>query len=114
MGETLYENKKVNEWIMFWKFLLLLIPIPTLMWIYENYATQFSNSGAYVNKRSGVFIPSGNLTEKGLPRNHIEKLLYWGSDLWYHQHWYRKGLLYASIFMLGTALHVRKFYNNLY
>lgn len=104
-GETLYENKKVYEWVLFWRFLVLLLPLPLLLLVFENYHTQTASSGSYI-ARTGIFVPTGNMTEKGLPRRHIEKLLYWGSDLWYHQHWYRKGLFYVSILMGGLLMRV--------
>jgi hypothetical protein len=83
--------------------------------VFENYNTQTASSGSYL-ARTGIYVPPGNMTEKGLPRRHIEKLLYWGSDMWYHQHWYRKGLLYVSVLMVGLVLKVKKpffFFQNL-
>jgi hypothetical protein len=108
-GETLYENKKVHEWVLFWRFLVLLLPLPILLLVFENYHTQTASSGSYL-ARTGIFVPSGNMTEKGLPRRHIEKLLYWGTDMWYHQHWYRKGLLYTTVLMVGLVIKVNLVY----
>jgi hypothetical protein len=105
-GETIYENKWVFEWVLFWRLMMLLLPLPILMIFYESYNNNTTNSPEYTSRFTFV-IPPFNMSSRGLPRRLMETVNYWGTNMWLWQHWIRKSLGYI-VFLL-TALALRKF-----
>ena len=97
-GETIYENKYVHEWVLFWRLLLLLSPLALFLYIYESYNNNTPASPEYT-KRFTIFNHPMNGHFRGLPRRVPETLNYWGSNMWLWQHWVRKTLVYTAILM---------------
>lgn len=60
----------------------------------ESYNNQTPASPEYTSRFS-LWIPLHNIVRRGQQTNVAEKLNYWGSDLWYWQHWIRKGVVYV-------------------
>jgi hypothetical protein len=101
-GEVIYENKYVFEWVIMWRLLAVLALLPLWIYIYESYNNNTPASPEY-SGRFGL-IPTYNMTYRGLPRKVPEKLNYWGNDMWYWQHWIRKGLAYPVLIMAALAV----------
>jgi hypothetical protein len=94
-GETIYENKWVHEWVVFWRMCLYLSPLAIFWYIYESYNNNTPASPEYSRRFS--FIQPMNSFFRGLPRRMPENVNYWGSNLWLWQHFIRKGLVYAAL-----------------
>jgi hypothetical protein len=96
-GETIYENKWVFEWVLFWRIMILFIPIPIILHVLESYKNQTIASPEY-SSRFLSWIPTYNMHSRGLGTKLMEKVNYWGQDMWMWQHWVRKGILYSTVF----------------
>jgi hypothetical protein len=82
-----------------------MLPIPILLYVLESYENQFLASPEYTSRFS-YWIGVHNMTRRGQKLDIMEKVNYWGSDMWYWQHWVRKGLLYFTIGYIFIALKV--------
>jgi hypothetical protein len=104
-GETIYENKNVFEWVLFWRLFALMTPLPVFMILMESYNNNTPPSPEYTSRFAGV-VPPYNSTMRGLPRKLADTLNYWGSNMWFWQHWIRKSLAY--LILIGAGLSMRK------
>ncbi len=104
-GETIYENKWVYEWILFWRLLVFVAPLSVFWYLYEAYNNNTPASPEYSNRFAPIHPMNSFL--RGLPRRIPEQLNYWGSSMWTWQHWIRKGLFYPVGIMLYFMM--RKF-----
>jgi hypothetical protein len=102
-GETIYENKYIFEWVLFWRLFVLLLPLPVLLILFESYNNNTPPSPEYTSRFAGV-VPPFNMTFRGLPRKLTETLNYWGASMWYWQHWIRKSLAYVVLIAAGISL----------
>lgn len=108
-GETVYENKYVYEWVLFWRLLILMLPIPFVLMLMETYNTQSTMTPEYQSKFS-LWVPLNNMLNRGYDRPMAKKILYWGSDMWLWQHWVRKGLVYPFLITTVFTLLVSCFF----
>jgi hypothetical protein len=100
-GETIYENKYVYEWVLFWRIMLLLSVLPLWVLLYESYNNNTTISPEYLSGL-GLFVHPANSSWRGLPSRRYEKLLYWGEKMWPWQLGFRKCFVYFSI--IGSAV----------
>lgn len=73
--------------------MLLMIPIPVFIFIYESYLQQTVPSPEYMS-RFTLFIANNNMGHRGMDRPLMEKVKFWGNDMWMWQHWIRKSMYY--------------------
>jgi hypothetical protein len=106
-GETIYENKWVFEWVVFWRLLLSLSPLAFFWYIYESYSNNTPASPEYSSRFAPILHPINSYI-RGQPRRVPETLNYWGSNMWLWQHWVRKGLVYPLVIMI-VAMTRRSF-----
>lgn len=95
-GETIYENKYVYEWVLFWRLVLAMAPIPIILLFLETYNTQSNVTPEYLS-RFTLWTPIYSMVKRGYDRPMAQKILYWGKDMWLWQHWIRKGLAYPLL-----------------
>lgn len=87
-----------------------MLPIPIFVFIYESYLNQTVNSPEYMN-RFALFVPNNNMGHRGLDRPLMEKVKFWGKDMWMWQHWIRKSIYYSTVIMAGIV--VSRFFNKI-
>ncbi len=85
--------------------MIMLLPLPVLMILMESYNNNTTPTPEYTSRFAGV-IPTYNQTHRGLPKKIADTLNYWGSSMWYWQHWIRKSLGYFVF--IGAAIALRK------
>ena len=102
-GETVYENKWVKDWVLFWRLVLLMAPIPLVVLIYESYQQQTVPSPEYTSRLT-FYIANNNMGHRGMDRPLMEKVKFWGKDMWMWQHWIRKSLWYMTTFFVVYML----------
>ena len=73
-----------------------MIPIPLIVFIYENYQQQTVPSPEYLGRFSPFQAPY-NMGQRGLDRPLMEKVKFWGKDMWMWQHWIRKSAYYVLV-----------------
>ncbi len=71
-----------------------MAPIPIVALIYESYNQQTVPSPEYMS-RFVFAIANNNMGHRGLDRPLMEKVKFWGKDMWMWQHWIRKTFWYA-------------------
>lgn len=73
-----------------------MAPIPLVAFIYESYNQQTVPSPEYMS-RFALFIGNHNMGHRGLDRPLMEKVKFWGKDMWMWQHWIRKSFWYMIV-----------------
>ncbi len=73
-----------------------MAPLPLIAFIYESYNQQTVPSPEYMS-RFVLFIANNNMGHRGLDRPLMEKVKFWGKDMWMWQHWIRKTFWYMTV-----------------
>lgn len=102
-GETIYEDQWAKEWVLFLKLILLSLPIAVLILFIQVYDNNVFPSHEVRTRLNPLPIP-GNPQLNYEESDRVEKLNYWGSDLWYYQHWVRKNLFYPLAFTAAALI----------
>ena len=110
IGETIYEDKWAFEWTLLLKLLFLVIPIGIAIQTIQYYDYNMLGSTDYRVKYSPT-VAVYNVAWLSQHDNRIEKLNYWGTDMWYIQHWIRKfaGYTLLPCVLYSFLLLVRRF-----
>jgi len=104
LGEVLYEDKWAFEWALLMKLLLLVAPIGIAIFLIQAYENNSVPSSKLRSRYTFTAIFPGMMHENYIESNKIEKLVYWGSDMWYWQHWVRKFLFYPTALAIGAYI----------
>lgn len=99
-GETLYEDKWAYEWALFWKIMILVVPVMMFILLIQVYENNAFPSHRIKSRWSINAMFPGSLHENYVENKKVEKLIYWGSDMWYWQHWVRKFLFYPTAILV--------------
>lgn len=102
-GETIYEDRWTFEWSLFWKLMFLTVPLSFYILTIQWYDNNIVSSNEYL-RRFMVFNTTQNPHMNAQENGRIEKMNYWGKDLWYYSHWLRKGVAYMFLCAASMAL----------
>lgn len=82
-----------------------MVPLPVIVYIYESYNQQTSPTPEYTARFT--MVHPHNMGHRGMDRPLMEKVKFWGKDMWMWQHWIRKSLWYIvatfTVFFLHDA-----------
>jgi hypothetical protein len=80
-----------------------MAPIPLIVFIYESYNQQTVPSPEYMSRFA--FILPHNMAHRSMDRPLMEKVKFWGNDMWMWQHWIRKSLWYLAATLTVILVH---------
>lgn len=98
LGETIYEDKWVWEWTLLLKLLMLTVPIAIFLAGVQWYDNNTGTSVEY-NSRFNFNVIAFNTALNSMESDKVERLNYWGKELWVYQHWIRKFILYPLLML---------------
>lgn len=102
LGEVLYEDKWAYEWALLMKLLLLVAPIGLFIYLIQAYENNSVPSHNLRSRYTFSAIFPGMMHENYIETDKVQKLVYWGSDMWSWQHWVRKILVYPTVLAFGV------------
>lgn len=92
----------------------MLIFAPFVLTVYESYLNQSTPSPDYMMSM-GIMVGNHNMGHRSIDRPILNKIKFWGKDLWYWQHFVRKGpyyviaLTFVPFYLRGCA-HIGREY----
>lgn len=111
IGETIYENKWIYEWILLFRILVYLAPIFLFWYIIEAYNNNTSASPEYASRFAPII--TGNASKKSLARRPFENTNYWGTNMWPWQFSVKKLLLFPFVVLAAIlGRNINRFGNN--
>jgi hypothetical protein len=105
LGETIYENKYGWEWTLFWKLMMLGVPLMMYILTIQWYDNNMVNSFEYWSRFQLTAIPH-NLLRNAQENKRIENINYWGAEMWYFQIALRKFFVYPMV-LLSTYAYLK-------